>query len=145
MKEYHKSSSNLVAPAPRQRVEIIPIDEQLPMLPTAQTSVELHTTYLDRSKGFQLATLPISAAFGVGALIVAVVGYSVPVLSIGALAVFWLAFLGWWLIGWAIHHVASPDGIALVQALLMYRYVRTEQIERHKRYASLHDKNKVSK
>jgi hypothetical protein len=111
------------------------------MLPTAQTSVELHTTYTDRSKGFQLATLPISIAFGVGALIVAIVGYSVPFLSIGALAIFWLAFLGWWLIGWAIHHIASPDGIALVQALLMYRYVRREQKERHARYASLRDKN----
>lgn len=134
MKSYHRSGSNFVAPAPKTRVEIIPIEDALPMLPTAQTSVELHTTYTDRAKGFQLATLPISAAFGVGALIVAVVGYSVPVISIGALAVFWLAFLGWWLIGWAIHHVASPDGIALVQALLMYRYVRREQAERHQRY-----------
>jgi hypothetical protein len=120
------------------RVEIIPTEEAIPMLPTAQTSVELHTTYLDRSKGFQLATLPISIAFGVGALIIAVVGYSVPVISLGALAVFWLAFLAWWLVGWAIHHIASPDGVALVQALLLYRYVRTEQRERHRRYASLY-------
>jgi hypothetical protein len=134
MKSYHRSGSNFVAPAPKTRVEIIPIEDALPMLPTAQTSVELHTTYTDRAKGFQLATLPISIAFGIGALVVAVVGYSVPVISIGALAVFWLAFLTWWLIGWAIHHVASPDGIALVQALLMYRYVRREQAERHQRY-----------
>ena len=104
------------------------------MLPTAQTTVELRTTYTDRSVGFQVATLPISVAFGVGALIVAIVGWSVPVISLGALAVFWLAFLGWWLLGWAIHHIASPDGIALVQALLMFKYVRAEQVERHRRY-----------
>jgi membrane protein implicated in regulation of membrane protease activity len=104
------------------------------MLPIAQTSVELHTTYTDRAKSFQLATLPIAAAFGLGALIVAVLGYSVPVVSIGALAVFWLAFLAWWLLGWTIHNIASPDGIALVQALLMYRYVRHEQRERIRRY-----------
>lgn len=134
MKSYHKSGSNFVAPAPIRRVEIVPAEDPLPMLPIAQTSVELHTTYVDRAKSFQLATLPISIAFGVGALIVAIVGYSVPVVSIGALAVFWLAFLAWWLIGWAIHHIASPDGIALVQALLMYRYVRREQTERHRRY-----------
>jgi len=134
MESYHKRNSNFVAPAPRTRVEIVPIAEPLPMLPTAQTSVELRTTYRDRSIGFQLATLPISVAFGAGALIIAIVGYSVPVISIGALAVFWLAFLAWWLIGWAIHHIASPDGIALVQALLMYRYVRREQAERHQRY-----------
>ena len=107
------------------------------MMPTAQTSVELRTTYLDRAQGFQLATLPISIAFGVGALVVAVVGYSVPIISLGALAVFWLAFLGWWLLGWAIHHIASPDGIALVQALLAYRFIREEQVERHRRYREL--------
>ncbi len=78
----------------------------MPMMPTAQTAVHLTTTYLDRAAGFQLATLPISIAFGVGVLVVAIVGWSVPVFSLGALAVFWLAFLGWWLLGWAIHHVA---------------------------------------
>jgi ABC-type antimicrobial peptide transport system permease subunit len=104
------------------------------MLPTAQTIVELRTTYTDRAKGFQLATLPISIAFGVGVLVVAIVGWSVPVFSLGALAVFWLAFLGWWLVGWGIHNVASPDGVALLQALLMYKYVRNEQRERIRRY-----------
>lgn len=131
-----------VSPNPKPRVEIIPSEDPLPMLPTAHTSVELHTTYVDRAKSFQLATLPIAVTFGLGALIVAVVGYSVPVISIGALAVFWLAFLAWWLIGWTIHHIASPDGIALVQALLMYRYVRNEQVERHRRYASLRARNR---
>lgn len=129
-------SNNFVTPyiEPRTRIEILPPDDAAPIVPLAQTSVELHTTYVDRAKGFQVATLPISIAFGIGALVVAVVGYRVPVLSLGALAVFWLAFLAWWLVGWAIHTVASPDGIALVQALLMYRYVRKEQVERHKRY-----------
>ena len=130
----YTTRDNFVAPLPRTRVEILPPDNIAPMLPTAQTSVTLHTTYLDRSKGFQLATLPIAVAFGGGALVVAIVGYSVPFLSLGALAVFWLAFLGWWLIGWAIHHIASPDGIALVQALLSYRYLREEQKERIRRY-----------
>jgi hypothetical protein len=124
---------------PAHRIEILPPVELPPMLPTAQTSVELRTTYTDRAKGFQVATVPIAIAFGVGTLIVAIVGYSVPMFSLGALAVFWIAFLGWWLIGWTIHHVASPDGIALVQALLMYKYVRNEQRERHRRYRWLHD------
>jgi len=139
MKSYHKTGTNFVAPAPRQRVEILPPDDLAPMMPTAQTTVELRTTYTDRSIGFQVATLPISIAFGVGALVVAIAGYSVPVISIGALAVFWLALLGWWLLGWAIHHIACPDGIALVQTLLMYRYVRNEQRERIRRYRWLHD------
>jgi hypothetical protein len=127
-----KRTNNFVAPAPRPRVEIIEVGEQMPMLPTAHTTVELHTTYTDRSVGFQLATLPISIAFGVGALIVAIMGWNVPFISIGALTIFWLAFLGWWLLGWLIHHIASPDGIALVQAILMYKYVRNEQRHRHR-------------
>lgn len=105
------------------------------VLPPASTShVDLHTTYSDRAKGFQLATLPVSVGFGVGALIVAIAGYGVPVLSITALAVFWLAFLAWWLVGWAIHHLISPDGAALIHALLGWRYLYREQAERHRRY-----------
>lgn len=138
-KQTYTPRNNYVAalPEPRPRVEIMPPVELPPMLPTAQTSVELHTTYTDRARGFQVATLPIAIAFGVGALVVAVVGYSVPVISIGALAVFWLAFLGWWLLGWTVHHIASPDGIALVQALLMYRYIRFEQKDRLRRYGRM--------
>jgi hypothetical protein len=122
--------------APMPVVE--PVD--LPALPpTARTLVRLDTTYTDRAKGFQLATLPIAIAFGVGALVVAAVGFSVPVFSLAALAVFWLAFLAWWLIGWAIHNLASPDGVALLQAWLGYRLIRHEQKERHQRYARLYE------
>ena len=72
-------------------------------------------------------TAPVALAFGAGALIVAVAGWSVPILSVGALLAFWAGFLAWWLIGWAIHHIASPDGVALLSAILGYRYVRHEQ------------------
>ena len=133
-KKEYQQATNFVAAEPMQRAEIIRVNDALPMLPNATTNVELKTTYTDRSKGFQLATLPISVAFGIGALVVALLGFSVPIFSIAALSVFWIAFLGWWLLGWLIHHVASPDGIALVQALLMYRYLRREQQQRHRRY-----------
>lgn len=119
---------------PEPRVTVLPPAELPVMPPIAQTSVELRTTYTDRAKGFQLATVPVALAFGLGSLVVAIVGFAVPVVSLAALAVFWLAFLGWWTIGWAIHHVASPDGVALIQAILTYRYVRHEQRERVKRY-----------
>lgn len=118
--------------APITRYEPVLPTELLP--PASVAHVELRTTYLDRSKGFQLATLPVSLAFGIGALIVAIAGYSVPVLSVSALAVFWLAFLAWWLLGWAIHHIVSPDGVALIHALLGWRLLYREQAERHKRY-----------
>jgi hypothetical protein len=74
-----------------------------------------------------MATVPVALAFGVGALIVALVGWSIPAFSLAALGVFWVGFLVWWLIGWAIHHLTSPDGVALFGALLGYRYLRHEQ------------------
>ena len=87
----------------------------------------MRATYTDRARGFQLATVPVAVAFGGGVLLVAAIGWSVPVFSVAALSVFWCAFLAWWLVGWTVHHVVSPDGIALIQALLGYRYVRHEQ------------------
>lgn len=119
-------------PAPLTRYEPVLPAEVLP--PASVAHVELRTTYSDRARGFQLATLPVSVAFGVGALIVAITGWAVPVLSIAALAVFWLAFLAWWLLGWVVHHIISPEGVTLIHALLGWRLLYREQAERHKRY-----------
>lgn len=118
--------------APIVRYEPMAPAELLP--PASIAHVELRTTYTDRARGFQLATLPISLAFGVGALIVGIAGWSVPVLSVAALTIFWLAFLAWWLLGWLVHHAVSPDGVALIHALLGWRLLYREQAERHKRY-----------
>jgi hypothetical protein len=126
--------SNYVDPGPKPAPVVYVEPAPLTPLPTnATTAVELRTTYEDRARGFQLATLPVAIAFGVGALVVAVAGWSVPVLSVTALVVFWVAFLVWWVAGWAIHHIASPDGVALLSAILGYRYLRHEQKERLRR------------
>jgi len=130
------SRGTFVDPGPKEaRITILPPAEMLPMLPTAATSVELRTTYEDRAKGFQIATFPVAVAFGLAALIVGVVGWAVPVVSITALGVFWVSTLVWWLGGWLIHTLVSPDGIALLQAVLGYRYLRHEQKARLRRYS----------
>lgn len=113
----------------------LPASDPLSLPPSAATQhVQLATTYVDRSKGFQLATLPIAAAFGLGVLLIAYVGFDTPFLSVSAFVVFWLAFLAWWLVGWLIHHAASPDGNALIHTLLGWRYLNREQKERHQYY-----------
>lgn len=130
-------TARFVAPLPEDRrpvVEVLPPADLPALLPTATSHVELRTGYTDRAKGFQLATVPVALAFGVGVLVVAMVGFSVPAFSVAALTVFWVAFLAWWLVGWAIHHVVSPDGAALLGAVLQYRYLRHEQRERLRRY-----------
>jgi len=134
VRPHERGGPNFVDPGPRPAAPVVYVEERgelAPMpAPGATSHVELRTTYTDRARGFQLATVPIALAFGAGALIVAVAGWSVPVLSVGALVTFWLGFLAWWLIGWAIHHIASPDGVALLSAILGYRYLRHEQRER---------------
>lgn len=81
-----------------------------------------------------MATLPVSVAFGIGGALVAALGWQIPWLSLSMLAIFWLVFLAWWLLGWAVHHIVSPDGVALIHALLGWRYLQREQAERLKRY-----------
>ena len=112
--------------APNNPVQILPA--------TTTTQISVRTTYRDRAKGFQIATVPVAIAFGVGAVVVGAVGYAIPVFSLLSLSVFWLAFLAWWLIGWTVHHLFSPDGVALLHALLGWHYLRREQSERFRRY-----------
>lgn len=119
-------------PAPVVRYEPLQPLELLP--PASVAHVELRTTYTDRARGFQAATLPVSVAFGIGGALVAALGWQIPWLSLSMLAIFWLAFLAWWLLGWAVHHIVSPDGVALIHALLGWRYLQREQTERHRRY-----------
>ncbi len=89
--------------------------------------------YRDRAEGFQIATVPIALAFGVGVLLVSVVGFSTPLFSVAALTVFWVSFLLWWLGAYALHMFFSPDGTAFIGAVRGWRYIEREQAERHKR------------
>lgn len=114
-------------------VDVDPRDVSL-LPPAAQVQTEIRTSHVDRAKGFQVATVPIAIAAGVGALIIAVVGWSIPAVSLVGLLIFWAAFLAWWILGWLIHNVMSPDGIALIHTLLGWAYLKREQKERHKRY-----------
>lgn len=120
-------------PAPPRTVYVDPTDLTV-LPPAAHLQTEIRTSHVDRAKGFQVATVPIAIAAGVGALIIAVVGWSVPAMSLIGLLIFWAAFLAWWVLGWLIHNVMSPDGIALIHTLLGWAYLRRDQRERHKRY-----------
>ena len=127
-----------VKPGPIEKpvkYEILPASYELPMVTPAST-VESRITgsHTDRAKGFQIVTVPISIAFGVGVGVVALVGFSVPVFSLTMLAVFWISFLLWWLAGWGLHLLFSPDGIALTHTMRGWAYLEREQRARLKRY-----------
>jgi hypothetical protein len=114
------------------RIEVLPPEQRL--APAASLSSEVSGSYQDRAKGFQIATVPIAAAFGGGSALVALLGFNVPLLSLPMLAVFWIAFLAWWLAGWLIHHVFSADGVALLHTLKGWQYLEREQRARLRRY-----------
>ena len=130
-----RAGPSFVAAEPRQppaRIEVLPPEQQL--APAASLSSEVSGSYQDRAKGFQIATVPIAAAFGGGSALVALLGFNVPLLSLPMLAVFWIAFLAWWLAGWLIHHVFSADGVALLHTLKGWQYLEREQRARLRRY-----------
>lgn len=100
---------------------------------TVQTVQRVTTSSVDRAKGFTIKALPLSVAVGVGGLLIAVgIGF-VPLASMGALLVLFLAFLLTWLAAFVWSESASPDGVTLWQVLLHYRLLSREQKARLQR------------
>lgn len=128
--------NNLVLPAREApRVDILPPEAtnwDVNLSPTSQPAVQLKTTYVDRAKGFQLATVPLALGVGFLAVLIAVLGLGTP---IGAHLLLWfgLAFMLVWLAGYAMHQVIGPDGALFTSVFGAYRLLRAEQKERHRR------------
>jgi hypothetical protein len=81
-----------------------------------------------------LATSPLAAATGLVVLLIAILAFGVPVLSVAALLVALGGFTAAWLIAYTLHVWVSPDGALLAHVLLGWAYLRREQAERIKRY-----------
>lgn len=134
-----KQQQNFVAPymPGEARGEIVRYEPVLPaevLPPAAQTLVEVSGSHADRARGFQIVSVPLALGVGVGSLIVGIVGWQVPVISVAALAWLWGGFLLTWLAAWVVHNLFSPDGIALLHTLMGWQYLKAEQRERHRRY-----------
>ncbi len=138
MKQYTKRD-NFVAPLPT-RVEIIESPPaQLPSPP--QTVLLPQAGYEDRARGFGIATAPLAGVAGFVVALVGVIGWQVPVASLATLLLALGGFAAVWLCAYVAHVIVSPDGAAFAHVILGWNYLKREQKERHKRYASLCDKN----
>lgn len=115
-------------PMPAQ-VEPMTIDVPAP----ARSEQKLTTSHVDRAQGFLIASAPLSAIVALGALVIAVAAFQVPVFSTAAAVVFLTAMAAVWLVAWVWHNSASPDGVMLWTVLLHYRLLRHEQRARHRR------------
>jgi hypothetical protein len=111
-----------------RRVEILPpepgaVDLRAPV----EIRQELRTSAVDRAKGFNISTAGLAAMVGVGGVLLAVVGWQMPLFSLAALTTFFTLAMGVWLIAWAWYNLASPDGVGVLSVLLQYRLLRHEQ------------------
>jgi len=111
------------------RIEPPDIDAIMPqqVAHPATTQSKMVTSHEDRARGFVRSWTPAAGVAGLLGGIVAVVGLSVPVLSLAVLG--WIAgvFLFTWLIGYAVNVLVSPEGVALFSAWRMWRMVEREQ------------------
>ena len=100
----------------------------------ATANVELRTSYEDRARGFVWAITPVALVTGVLSCVAGVVLAGVPLLSFAILTWFLTAFCLTWAIGYALHLLLSPDGALFLNTWFLWRTVRREQEDRHKRY-----------
>ncbi len=137
---FDQAAGNFVAPLPSPRVEIVETEVER-VLPAPPTTVLLpQAGYVDRAKGFSIATGPLAAASGLVVLLIGISAFGVPLLSVAALLLALAGFTLAWLLAYVVHTLVSPDGATFAQVVLMWGYLRREQTERHRRYASLRDK-----
>lgn len=142
MKEYHNRGPNFV-PALREHSTRVEIVEAAPsQLPAPPQTVLLPTAnYTDRAKGFGLSTAPLATATGFVVLLIGITAFGVPALSVAALLLALAGFTAAWLAAYIAHTLISPDGTAFFHTILAWRYLRSEQKERHARYARLRARN----
>jgi hypothetical protein len=134
--------NNYVEPAPIIRAWRPPVTPAAPQevilrAPVEPESVAVSET--DRAVAFNVSTAGLAVIVGIGGLLLAVVGWQVPLLSVSALAVFFGVAAVIWFGAWLFHNMASPDGIGLIGVLLQYRLLRHEQRARIDRIDSMMD------
>jgi hypothetical protein len=125
---------NFVEPAPapivpwRQQIQPAAPQEVILRAPVELESVAVSET--DRAVAFNISTAGLAVIVGVGGLLLAVVGWQVPLLSVSALAIFFGLAAVIWFGAWLLHALSGPDGIGLLGIVLQYKLLRYEQRSR---------------
>lgn len=125
--------NNFVAPIPEpQRYELTPPQpHELMSVPSVQHVVTMHTTHVDRAKGFAIQTGILSVVVGVLAIVAAVALFGQPLLTFWIFVWFFAGFCAVWIMAYLWDRWTSPDGIALFQVFGGFRLLRKEQDFRH--------------
>lgn len=136
-KQRYEHSTYVPALAEPRRVEIVEAERDLPAPPSPVLLP--HAGYEDRARGFRIATAPLAVVVGFVVALLAVVGWSVPALSLLTLLLALGGFALVWLVAYVAHVLISPDGALFGHVVLMWGYLRREQAERHARLRRLTD------
>jgi hypothetical protein len=81
-----------------------------------------------------LATAPLAAATGFVVLLIGILAFGVPILSVAALLLSLAGFTVAWLCAFILHTMVSAEGSLLIHVLSVWAYLRAEQKNRFKRY-----------
>lgn len=130
-----RRQTNFVPPMPH-RAEITPLppyQTTLEVQHTASQEVIVHTSMLDRAKGYQLVITPLAVALGVLAVIVSI-AFENSLFSFASFCFFWITFVIAWLAGWLVTAMATPEFVSWYSAKRQWDIVEREQKERWAHY-----------
>ena len=138
----YDSGASLVRPETqpvvrRLSTEINQTAHVIDVAPSAQHIVTMKTSSRDRAEGFLIATVPLFAAFALAIVLISVFFFSVPLMSLTALVIYWLAFVAAWLIAYVYTLATSAEGIAMFEARQKWNVIKREQEERWSYYKKL--------
>ena len=102
--------------------------------PLATQHVEVKTSAVDRAKGFLIASVPLYAGFATAVAGVCIVGWSVPLFSLATFLIFWLSFIGAWVVGYAYTLNVSAEGVSHYEARQKWQIIKREQEYRWRHY-----------
>ena len=122
------------APGDRQPVRAYPLPVPMDapeIMPAATTQAIVRGDYRDRAAAFNRKTLALATTVAAGSAIVGIVGFSVPILSLGVLAWTMGGFLATWLAAYVVDAIVSPEGTALFSSWRAWRWLDREQAHRH--------------
>lgn len=127
------TSTRFVTPEPQPPPIVTTwVTHELPAVPIPAPMPR--SSYVDRSHGFVLATAPLAAATAFVVLLIGILAFGVPVLSVAALLLALGGFTCAWLLAYLAHTFVSPDGAMFVHVLFQWAYLKREQKERIRRY-----------
>jgi hypothetical protein len=129
-----KAPKNFVHANPHRNVPAMPVNAEVVHTIDAPLSatqhIDMRTSAVDRAKGFLIASLPLYAAFSFLVLLIAVVGFGIPLFSIPALLIAWLSFVAAWIVGYGYTLTVSAEGVSLFEAKSKWGIIKEEQRRR---------------